>query len=230
MSKNQSDILAYTSELKRLLNSQVSIEIAKEEFTQADWNNTGLDSAISGNPLLALQRQQIEIADKAIGVERARSGPDFTIGYFNQSIIGNQNVNGQDKYFNGGKRFQGVQAGISVPLFFKPFSSRIRAATIEKQVAESQFSLFQTNLQGQYNRAYQDLLKNARSIEYYKSSALPNANLILKQSQIAFQNGEIGYVEYLQGLRTYSDIRFNYLQAINEYNQSVFTLQYLMGL
>ncbi len=230
MSKNQSDILAYTSELKRLLNSQASIEIAKEQFKQADWNNAALDSAIAGNPLLALQRQQIEIADRAIGVEKARSGPDFTIGYFNQSIIGSQNVNGQDQYFNGGKRFQGVQAGISIPLFFKPFSSRIKAATIEKQVAESQFSLFQTNLQGQYNRAYQDLLKNSRSIEYYKSSALPNANLILKQSQIAFQNGEIGYVEYLQGLRTYSDIRFNYLQAINEYNQSVYTLQYLMGL
>jgi cobalt-zinc-cadmium resistance protein CzcA len=230
MSKNQSDILAYTSELQRLLNSKASVEIAKEEFKQADWNNTGVDSAIAGNPLLALQRQQIEITDKAIGVEKARSGPDFTIGYFNQSIIGSQNVNGQDQYFNGGKRFQGVQAGISIPLFFKPFSSRIKAATIEKQVAESQFSLFQTNLQGQYNRAYQDLLKNSRSIEYYKSSALPNANLILKQSQIAFQNGEIGYVEYLQGLRTYSDIRFNYLQAINEYNQSVYTLQYLMGL
>lgn len=230
MSKNQSDILAYTSELQRLFNSQEIIEIAKDQFKQADWNNATLDSAIAGNPLLALQRQQIDIADKALGLEKARSGPDFTVGYFNQSIIGTQNVNGQDQYFNGGKRFQGIQAGISLPIFFKPFSSRIQAAKIEKQVAESQFSLFQTNLNGRYKQAYQDLLKNSRSIEYYKSSALPNANLILKQSQIAFQNGEIGYVEYLQGLRTYSDIHFNYLQAINQYNQSVYTLQYLMGL
>lgn len=230
ISKNQSDILAYSSELQRLLNSRSNIKIVSAEFEQANWNNAMLDSAIIGNPLLALQRQQIEIADKAIGVERARSGPDFTIGYFNQSIIGTQNVNGQDQYFNGGKRFQGIQAGISIPLFFKPFASRVKAAKIEKQVAESQYNLFQTNLQGQFNQAYQDLLKNSRSIEYYKSSALPNANLILKQSQIAFQNGEIGYVEYLQGLRTYSDIRFNYLQAVNQYNQSVYTLQYLMGL
>ncbi|OZA54265.1 MAG: CusA/CzcA family heavy metal efflux RND transporter, partial [Sphingobacteriales bacterium 39-40-5] len=34
MSKNQSDILAYTSELKRLLNSQAQIEISKEQFVQ----------------------------------------------------------------------------------------------------------------------------------------------------------------------------------------------------
>lgn len=230
MSKNRSDILAYTAELQRLLNSQAVIEISKDQFKQDEYNSIAMDSAISANPLLALQRQQIVIADKALGLEKARSGPDFSLGYFNQSIIGTQSVNGSDQYFSGSKRFQGVQAGISLPIFFKPFSSRIKAAKIEKQLAESQFSLFETNLQGQYKQAYQDLQKNARSIDYYKKSALPNVNLILKQSQIAFQNGEIGYVEYLQALRTYSEIRFNYLEAINQYNQSVYTLQYLIGL
>jgi cobalt-zinc-cadmium resistance protein CzcA len=230
MSKNRSDILAYTAELQRLLNSQQVIEIAKDQFRQEEFSENVLDSAISANPLLALQRQQIVIADKALGLEKARSGPDFTVGYFNQSIIGTQNVNGTDQFYSGSKRFQGIQAGISLPIFFKPFSARVKAAKIEKQFAESQFNLFQTDLQGQYKLAYQDLQKNSRSIDYYKKSALPNVNLILKQSQIAFQNGEIGYVEYLQALRTYSEIRFNYLQAINQYNQSVYTLQYLMGL
>ncbi|NRF41175.1 CusA/CzcA family heavy metal efflux RND transporter [Pedobacter foliorum] len=229
MSKNESDILAYTSELQRLLNTQEPIEIVKGQFKQAEWN-IATGTSVSANPQLALQKQQIEIADKALGVEKARSGPDFTVGYFNQSIIGIHNVNGQDLYFNGGKRFQGVQAGVAIPLFFKPFSSRIKAAKIEKQVSESQYDLFQTNLQGEYNKANQELLKNSRSIDYYKKSALPNTNLILKQSQIAFQNGEIGYVEYLQGLRTYSETNFSYLQAINQYNQSVYTLQYLSGL
>jgi cobalt-zinc-cadmium resistance protein CzcA len=229
MSKNESDILAYTSELQRLLNTREPIEIVKGQFKQAEWN-VSVGNSVSANPQLALQKQQIEIADKAVGVEKARSGPDFTVGYFNQSIVGTHNVNGQDLYFNGGKRFQGVQAGVAIPLFFKPFSSRIKAAKIEKQVSESQYDLFQTNLQGEYNKANQELLKNSRSIDYYKKSALPNTSLILKQSQIAFQNGEIGYVEYLQGLRTYSETNFSYLQAINQYNQSVYTLQYLSGL
>ena len=230
ISKNQSDILAYTSELQRLLNTRAPLEIIKEEFTQATWKYHQQDSSVTENPVLALQKQQIVIAEKALGVEKARSGPDFTVGYFNQSIIGSQNINGQDQFFNGGKRFQGVSAGIALPLFFKPFSSRIKAAKIEKEVASSQYNLFQTNLQGQYNQAYQELLKNSRSIDYYKKNALPNADLILKQSQIAFKNGEIGYVEYLQGLRTHSEIHLNYLQAVNQYNQSVYTLQYLMGL
>ncbi|MFF5384194.1 CusA/CzcA family heavy metal efflux RND transporter [Pedobacter suwonensis] len=229
MSKNQADILAYTAELKRLLNTKEDISIIQDEFKQIVWTGAQGDSVTAENPILLLQRQQIEIADKAIRVERARSGPDFSVGYFNQSLIGLQNVDGQDIYYGGGKRFQGISAGISIPLFFKPFASRIKAAKIEKQVAESDFLLSQTDLRGRYAQAYQDMLKNSRSTAYYKNSALPNANLILKQAQIAFQAGEIGYVEYLQAIRTYSDIRFNYLAAINQYNQSVFTLQYLEG-
>ena len=230
LSKNQSDVLAYTALLQRLLNTKEQVEIVRDEFKQASWKFKLQDSTTLENPLLALQKQQIVIADKAIGVEKAHAGPDFTVGYFNQSIIGSQNINGQEQFFNGSKRFQGINAGIALPLFFKPFSARIKAAKIEKEVANSQYNLFATNLQGQYNQAYQELLKNSRSIDYYQKSALPNADLILKQAQIAFKNGEIGYVEYLQGLKTHSEIHLNYLQAINQYNQSVYTLQYLMGL
>ncbi|KAA8475451.1 cobalt-zinc-cadmium resistance protein CzcA [Arcticibacter tournemirensis] len=229
LEKNNADIAIYTSELQRLLNTQETLEIAQQELQKEKWNIANLDS-INTNPLLAFQKQQIEIADKAIGVERAKAGPDFNIGYFNQSIIGNQTVNGQEQYFDGGKRFQGIQAGITIPLFYKPYSSRIKAAKVQMQIAETQFDLFETNLQAQYKQAYQDLLKNSKSIDYYEKSALPNVNLILKQSQIAFQSGEISYLEFSQALRTYSDIRFNYLQAINQYNQSLYTLQYLVGL
>ncbi|PAW95335.1 CusA/CzcA family heavy metal efflux RND transporter [Mucilaginibacter sp. MD40] len=230
MMKNQSDILAAKSELKRLLNTADSVTVMPEQFVKTTEVVPFSDSSIVRNPLLAYQKQQIVIADKNIRLEKSRSGPDFTVGYFNQSLIGIQNINGQDRSFSGSNRFQGIQAGISVPLFFKPYAARIKAAKIDKQVSESQYNLYQVNLQSQYQQAYQDVLKNARSIEYYEQSALPNTNLILKQGQIAFQSGDIGYIEFAQALRTYSEIRFNYLQAINQYNQSVYTLQYLIGL
>jgi cobalt-zinc-cadmium resistance protein CzcA len=229
MAKNQSNIAIYTSEIQKLLNSNQTIRVA-DTLKKILWNENLMDSSINLNPVLALQKQEIELADKRIGIEKAEAGPDFNIGYFNQSIIGNYTVNGQNQYYGAGDRFQGVQAGISIPIFFKPYSSRIKAAKIEKQVAQSDFNLYETDLSNQFKKAYQDMLKDSKSLAYYQNSALPNANLILKQSQIAFQNGEIGYVEYLQALRTYSDIKFNYLQTVNDYNQSVFTLQYLMGL
>ncbi|ACU60171.1 CusA/CzcA family heavy metal efflux RND transporter [Chitinophaga pinensis] len=230
MEKNEADIRAYKAELQRLLNTPDDIILAEEEYKPDAYLLTPPDTNTQQSPLLAQQKQQVEIAERAVHLERSLSAPDFTLGYFNQSIIGMQNVNGQDVYFGGGKRFQGLQAGIAIPIFFRSFASRVKAAKIEKQIAESQLMLLQNNLQGEYKQAYQEMLKNARSIEYYQKSALPNAVLILKQAQLSFQNGEVGYVEYLQALRTASDLRFNYLQTVNQYNQSVYRIKYLVGL
>ncbi|OOQ57349.1 CusA/CzcA family heavy metal efflux RND transporter [Mucilaginibacter pedocola] len=228
--KNDGDIAAASAEMQRLLNTKDSIAIDKEEFRKATSEFKHLDSAINQNPQLALQRQQIILADRNVALEKAKGGPDFSIGYFNQSIMGNQVVNGQDRNFTGANRFQGVQVGVSIPLFFKPYSTRIKAARIGKEVSETQLQLYQQNLSSQYEQAYHQLLKNERSLNYYETSALPNATLILRQAQLAFRNGEISYVEFVQALKTSSDIRYGYLQAINQYNQSIYDLQFLTGL
>ncbi|WP_345951227.1 CusA/CzcA family heavy metal efflux RND transporter [Mucilaginibacter sp. PAMB04274] len=227
--KNSSDIKASKSELARLMNQNDSVSIPRNALVKATAAFNQLDSTINKNPVLAYQRQQVEIADKNINLEKARSGPDFMIGYFNQSIRGSQVVNGLERNYGAGDRFQGVQGGIALPLFFKPYASRIKAARIQKEVTQAEYDLAQRNLSSEYAQAFQDLIKNQRSTEYYEKSALPNVNLILKQGQIAYRNGEISYVEFVQALKTFSDIRIAYLQAINQYNQSVYTLEYLIG-
>lgn len=228
--RNNGDIAAASAELQRLMNTTDSVALAHGALKKAVAEFKHLDSAINQNPQLAYQRQQIVLADRNIDLEKARSGPDFTIGYFNQSIMGIQNVNGVDRNFTGANRFQGVQAGVSIPLFFKPYAARVKSARIQKEVSQAQLQLYEKNLSSQYEQAYHQLLKNDRSVSYYETSALPNADLILKQAQIAFRNGEISYVEFVQALKTASDIRLAYLQALNQYNQSVYDLQYLTGL
>jgi cobalt-zinc-cadmium resistance protein CzcA len=221
--KNQADIRSWKAELQRLLNTTDSITLTTDAFKP---DRQVLPQIVDTNPVIAQQQQQIVIADKTIRLERSLAAPDFTIGYFNQSIIGTQD----NVYYGAGKRFQGVQAGIAIPLFYKPYAARISAAKIEKQQAATQLDFFRTNLTGEYSQATQELLKNARSIDYYEKSALPNADLIRQQAQLAFQNGEIGYVELLQSLKTSSDIRLGYLQAIHLYNQSVYRIKYLAGI
>ncbi|QEM03672.1 CusA/CzcA family heavy metal efflux RND transporter [Mucilaginibacter rubeus] len=229
-SKNSGDIAAASAELQRLMNTSDSVSLVSGSLKRASAEFKHLDSAINQNPQLAYQRQQVILADRTISLEKAKSGPDFTVGYFNQSIMGIQNVNGTDQNFTGANRFQGIQAGVSIPLFFKPFAARVKAARIQKEVSQTQLQLYEKNLSSQYEQSYHQLLKSDRSVSYYESSALPNAELILKQAQIAFRNGEISYVEFVQALKTASDIRLAYLQALNQYNQSVYDLQYLTGL
>ena len=63
-------------------------------------------------------------------------------------------------------------------------------------------------------------------IDYYKNTALPNANLIIKNATKGYQNGDISYVEYVQSIETASQIQLNYNEAIYNYNQTIITIQY----
>lgn len=229
LAQNGSDKLIYQTELQRLLNVSQPISITEDPLTTLPAITVVRDSVWQQNPEAAWLQQQVSVQERQVKVERAKGGPDFSIGYFNQSIIGYQNTEGVEKYYGGSKRFQGVQAGIHIPVFNRPNNYRVKAAKVEQQIAETNAQYFRTTLQSQYQQAWQEYEKNRRTLQYYESSALPNANLILQQAQKAFQSGEIDYVEHLQALKTGSDIKLGYLQAINRYNQAVITLQYLSG-
>ena len=228
--QNETDILIARNQLATYLNSAVSPTMLIDTLNKLSITVEMMDSIQNKNPELAYLQQQIKIADKVIGVEKARGKPDFSISYFNQSIIGTQEVKGVTRSFNAGHRFQGGAIGMSIPIFYKPYAARIKAAKVDKQIAETKYQLFLLNLKGQYQQALQDYMKDTRSISYYEKSALINGDLILRQAQIGFKNGEIGYVEFLQALKTSRDIRSEYLNAINDLNQSVLRIQYLSGL
>lgn len=227
--RNDADILIYQRQLMTLLNTENAVAIDADTLNKLSLNEQFTMQDSLSNPTVAWMRQQIDIAEKSMLVERAKARPDFSIGYFNQSIIGTQNVNGQDKYYGGGYRFQGVQVGVQIPLFYSAYSNRIRAAKTQQLISESNFQVYNLNLKGQYQQAIQEYIKNRTSVTYYESSAIPNANLIQKQAQTAFRGGDIGYVEFLQAMKTYTDIQSSYLQAINAYNLSVVTIEYLLG-
>jgi cobalt-zinc-cadmium resistance protein CzcA len=190
-----------------------------------------LDSAlIVSNPQLNYLEQQTSINRQAKVTERSKMLPDLTLGYFNQSLIGVQNINGQDQYFDASKRFQGFQLGLSFPLWFAPQAARSKAAAFAEVETKKNADYFKTIIAGTFTQAQQELKKHLASLNYYETSALKNANLILTQSKKSFKAGEIGYIEYLQSLKNAIAIKSNYLQVLNQYNQSVIKLEFLTGI
>ena len=230
LSQNQSNIQIYQSHLQVLTNSKEQIQINASGISKLILKSQSDTSVLNKNPALAYLNQQIEISNRQKKVEAAKVLPDFTIGYFNQSLIGIQNLNGTDQYFGPSKRFSGLQVGISVPLWFVPQTARVKAAGINQRVIESNYDQYKTNVLGQYTQTMQEFLKNKNTLEYYENNGLPNANLIIKQAEKGFKSGEIGYVEYLQGLKSALSIKTNYLNSLNQYNLSVVTLEFLAGI
>jgi cobalt-zinc-cadmium resistance protein CzcA len=153
-------------------------------------------------------------------VEAAQFLPEFTIGYSNQSIIGLQNLNSEEVYYDGGKRFSSFNVGIKIPTTFFSNSAKLEALELKKQSLIKEAEHERLQLRSGLEKAYLQYSQNLANLEYQKNQALPNANLILSSAGLSYSSGEIGYIEYLTALQTVTDVRLEYLESINRINQS----------
>ena len=225
LAQNQSDIEIYTSQLLTLLGVAKGTEIADKQLKETQISLETDTNALKENPHLAYLRQHINVATKQQRVEQVKALPDITLGYFNQSLTGVHN----EVYYGSDKRFQGFQVGVALPIFYKPYSARSKAAVISKSIAENDLLLQQQNIGGQYQQAIKEYAKNKARYAYFQESAMTNAALILKNSNMAYQNGEIGYSEYLTNLKHVNAIKENNLLALLQVNQSINHIEFLTG-
>lgn len=212
----EADIIIYQQELQKLLNVQQTVSIADNNLQKQTLSVNSDTSAIKQNPLLAYYNQKIILANSQFSLEKNKFLPDFSIGYFNQSL---DNVKG----------FQGMQFGIAIPIFFWGQQGRVQSAKIQTQIAQSDFENTQNNLKTLFNQQLQEYQKFSALMTYYESTGLKQADEILKVSQLSYAKGEIGYVEYIQNLTQAISIKSEYLNNLNQYNQTIININYLTG-
>jgi cobalt-zinc-cadmium resistance protein CzcA len=221
--QNKSDIQIYFTHLRTLVNSPTPFSIPKNDYKKMELALNG-DSAYVNNPMVKYFEQQIEIAEAAKKVEMNKMLPDITLGYFNQTLIGNPIENG---FATSANRFQGVQIGLSIPLWFIPQKAKTSAAKISEEIAKTNLEAKQNDVQGQYKELIQEYMKLKNSVAFFEQSQLPQSTLIAAQSQKAFSAGEIGYFEHSQNLMQVLQIKSSYLHTLHQYNQSVYKIQFI---
>ena len=229
IAQNDADIIIYQNQLKTLLNSNDEITSQGITLDKRTLSIVADSAALKSNPALRYFAQQVQVAQAAKNVERSRLMPDITLGYFNQSLYGTPNYQDPTIVANGSNRFQGVTVGVAIPIWAKPQLARIKANETYKNVAQANLDLYQKNLQGEYAQAYQSYLKFKNSLEYYESNALPTAAIITKNALANYQSGNIGYIEFSQGLNRALSIQTNYLDIVSQYNQSIINIEFLIG-
>ncbi|MGI4734546.1 MAG: CusA/CzcA family heavy metal efflux RND transporter [Janthinobacterium lividum] len=183
------------------------------------------------NPQVQVLAQQVAERRAETRVARAASLPEFTVGYFNQSIIGYQRLDaaGTESYFGPGARFQGVQAGVAVPLLRGPQKARVQAARLQEQVAQAGYDRYRAEIAGQLDELLARRREQQQRLAYFEATALPQAAVITRLSTLGYKAGETGYSEYLLNLERARRLRLDYLDALLQHNQTVIELEYLLG-
>jgi cobalt-zinc-cadmium resistance protein CzcA len=223
---NDADIRILQTRLQALLKSDAPVE-SNDMLRRLAAPDVA--ASLSANPQLGFLQQQVVVSHQLRSVERNKILPDFMIGYFTQSLTGIQNINGTDTFFSRDKRFNGFSVGLAIPLWTAPQIARAKAASFQEEVARKNAESFELTLKGAYEQAAREFDKNEASLHYYEGSALQNADLILSQAKKAYRGGEIGYIEYLQSLRSALGIKGNYLIALHQYNLSIIKLEFILG-
>jgi len=229
IAQNESDIHIYQTQLQTLLNSSEPLTTTQsvlEKRTLSLPPDTGM---LESNPALQYFKQQIEVSHSSKLLEQSRLLPDLNFGYFNQTLYGAPDYRDMSRLAGAGKRFQGVMVGVSVPLWVKPQLSRIKASEELKKSAETNYLAYEKNLKGEYENAYQQFLKFKTSLEYYEANTLPTGRVIEHNAVINYQTGNIGYVEFSQGINRAIAIEQGYLDLLNQYNHAILFIEFLIG-
>lgn len=222
----RADIATAERQLQMLLASEAPVRIAQTGSLKYTLQMPDETTVLRHNPLYAFIKQQASVAAAQQALEGARVLPDVQIGYFSQTLIGTQEGG---RTFGANDRFAGVQIGLALPLWITPHLAKIEAASLAHDIAVINANAVRVQIVGEYNKAVQQFLKFAATIEYYEKSALPQAELIQTTARKSFERGEISYVEYGQSLTRVLAVKTNYCESLLQYNQAALTLELLAG-
>jgi len=223
------DLVIYNQKLQTILNVETTLYPADTVLHRIDYLPTGDKSGLAANPSVSYINQQIEVSRLEKKVESSRALPDLSIGYFSQTMQGTQEINGVPRVFGTGNRFTGIQAGIAVPLWFAPYSAKAKAAKLKEKIAKTDAENFSKSLSGSYRSLMLEFSKNSNSVDYYEKQAIPEADLIIEQATRSYKAGAMDYLDYILSLNRALSIKQSYLDAQNNYNQTVISIDFITG-
>lgn len=188
-----------------------------------------LDSAaLANHPIILSLQQQSVTAAAEVKMQRKANAPDLQAGYFNQSLIGVQNVEGSDVLYDGSKRFQGFNIGLRVPIFYTGNKAKIESLVARQMAVEKEAEYYQEKMKLEFYTTLSQYRQSLAILDHYSNTALPHAQQLLTSANTGYAAGEAGYLDYLTALQFVADTRLKYLETIHQLNQQVIHIQYLI--
>jgi heavy metal efflux system protein len=229
MLQNKSDIRIIARDFQTLLNTETYFLPSDTALRRAGNLPSTDSSGIMQNPSLGYIQQQVEVSRREKQLERSRIMPDLSVGYFSQTIQGVQDVNNVPTEFGTGDRFTGIKAGISLPIWFVPYTSKAKAAKINENAAISDAEYYSSYLSAKYKSLLDEYVKYSGSVDFYEKQAVPEADIIIDQSSRSYKAGALDYLDYVLSLNRALEIKQKYLDALNSLNQTLINIEYIKG-
>lgn len=228
LNKAQTEYANIQAELSRLLGNNVKVEPSLQLKSSLIALPSSLTYTFSQTTEGQLADARLHVADEAIKVECTGFLPSLTLALRTQMVIKGWNPYHVDHGWNDGN-FMGFEIGVGIPIFNGVTRARVKAARKEREQLNLQINNEAQCRENQYMTAANNMLAARRQLDYYMQSGNNDAVKAASISALAYENGEISYIEYVSALQLSIDTQLKYATAINDYNQTAITLKTLSG-
>jgi cobalt-zinc-cadmium resistance protein CzcA len=195
------------------LRSDILYEVQGDLAFEASFSS---DSTMENNPHLKFIEAQRELAFAKIESEKVQLLPQISSGFKLQTA-------------SGSFPLFGYQLGINVPLFKKAYKGRIEAAEVGVKVYEASLKNKEQELERTISELRYRLEHQLHILKYLRQNLTPIVN---EQSEVnlkAYTEGEISYLEYLDGLEQVVKVKQQYLTALHKFNALRIDLNFWLG-
>ena len=208
----QKEMLVQQQALMQLLNSSEVILPLSEPLVKLEY---GLQNTTENHPNLLLLQQNVEIANSEIAIQKSNRLPEFTGRVFSQKLYGLEDP------------FSGFSIATSFPVFGTGANSnKIKAAKTEKETQEKQLQYQTQILKSSLTQRQTEVEKSMSGLQFYETSGLQQADEIIKAANQSYRAGEISYADFSLYLSQAIEIRKNYLDNLNAFNQAIIEYNY----
>lgn len=176
-----------------------------------------------------LASDRLEAAARQVSVEKGGYAPTLSLSLRHQMVISAWNPYHQDRSRFDGGNFMGFEVGVGIPLFYGATKARVKAAKAEREQLQLQAGEEARRRETQYHTLLAQCQTARQRMEYYTKDGRQWNDEIVRLATAEYEQGEIGYVEFVGILRDAMVARQQCAAAINDYNQTVIRLQRLCG-
>lgn len=172
-------------------------------------DNGNLDST-----LLVSLDAQVAYSEAVVNERGAVYFPRLSVGYFNQQL---ESVPG----------FQGVQVGMSYPLWFARERADLRQAKLDAEVAKVESEYQRGELFKQLDAVRQQMEWQQIQVVEFAQPSERDAVELMSMASKEWEAGEIDFFAYFQLVRTAVNLEMDRLETVYQYNSTVLQYQYL---
>jgi len=202
----------------------MSLDSSQQEYFVDPWVILNLENDAAS---LADSSIQIRVVKASNFVEKAQDEfekksklPEFSIGYFNQSLRG---IPFDSRLANYTDRFQGINFGVLFPILPGTSKAKITSAGFRVKAGEQRERAARIQFQNAISELQVSIVSEGGHLEFLEKTSSPAARQVYEASLQEFRSGKTSIHEQMMALKAYLLVQEEILQS--RHNQALLGIQ-----